>query len=57
MTTPGSQARFREWLNEEIERWSDDAKESQTSPNSYGAGYDSGYRDGLKAVREYFTGE
>ncbi len=43
---------MNEWLDEEIERAECRAAESsRCAVNSYGAGYDTGYLDALKAVR------
>lgn len=57
MTTPKAQAFFLKWLDEQIEQAKEDAKETKDSPNSYGHGFDSGFRDGLMKVKEYFTGD
>lgn len=56
--TQQSYGMFRAWLDEEIENAIATMKESSSLDiNSFGAGYDDGYLSGLKAVRNYFTGD
>ena len=60
MTTPQSQNRFREWLDEQIEEAHETVSEyarEKMDQNSYGKGYDDGLYAALRSVRAYFTGD
>jgi len=47
----GAEVSFAKWLSDEIERAAEDAEESHVEArNTYGAGYDRGYVNALKAV-------
>ncbi len=57
--TPGSQAKFRRWLDEQIKIAGDAAKLQihQKFPDTYRHGYRDGELHALLDVRAYFTGE
>jgi hypothetical protein len=46
--------KLHEWLEDEINEAEDEAADShKLAMNSYGAGYDRGYADALKHVKEH----
>jgi hypothetical protein len=48
----------REWLDDRLPQANQEAAEShKVAMNSYGAGYDCGYRDALKEVLNLINGE
>lgn len=58
MTTPGAQASFLKWLDEQIELAKADAAAAlHHEPNSYCHGLRNGERNALLDVKAYFTGD